>query len=283
MEISVFYDHILEAAHQSGKSTLEILKHCHDIGIRGLETNFSFLAENKSSFGAELLESKMKISCIYEGFDLAKSNDTSRGKHMIDTAEEMGSQRVLIIPGELEGWEAAELSACSGDYDATEQYMNQSAAIQNMRSALTELVEYAAKANIQITLEDYDGFLQPFARTNQLLWFMRHVTGLKFTLDTGNFSFSDEDVEAAEAVLEEYIVHVHCKDRKADPKVGGEFCKGLGQCSAGQGYIPLEKLIARLKERGYNGYLAIEHFGAENQIAHIEASAECLKKFISAQ
>ncbi len=280
MELSVFYDHVLEAAYQTGKSTSEILKYCHEIGINGLEMNFSFLEENKKTVSSELSESGMKISCIYETFDFGRNKDTSKGKRMIETAAEMKAAHILVIPGEIESWEAAELSACSDVYDSAEQYMNQSASIQNMQCALMELVEYAAKTGIQVTLEDFDGFLQPFARINQLLWFMKHVPGLKYTLDMGNFSFSNEDVVKAADVLGEYIVHVHCKNRRKSRYVNGKFCKGLGQCAAGEGYIPIDSLVNRLKESGYNGYLAIEHFGVQNQISHIKKSADYLKKLI---
>lgn len=138
----------------------------------------------------ELSDSGMKISCIYETFDFGRNKDISEGKRMIEAAAEMKAPRILVIPGELEIWEAAELSACSDDYDTVEQYMNQSERILNMQYALIELVGYAAKAGIQITLEDFDGFMHPFARLNQLHWFMKHVPGLKYTLDMGNFAFS---------------------------------------------------------------------------------------------
>lgn len=280
MELSVFYEHILEAAQQTGKSTSEILKYCHDIGISGLEMNFSFLEDNKRRLCSELSETGMKISCICESFDFGRNKDISKGKRMLEAAAEMKARRILVIPGELESWEAAELSACSGIYDTTEQYMNQSASILNMQRALTELVGCAAEFGIQVTLEDFDGFMQPFARINQLLWFMKHVQGLKYTLDTGNFAFSNEDAVKAADILGEYIVHVHCKDRRESPYVNGEFCRGLGQCAAGEGYIPIDSLVKRLKESGYNGYLAVEHFGVPNQISYIEKSANYLKKFI---
>lgn len=276
MELSVFYDHILEAAEQSGKSTAEILKFCHDCGIAALEMNFSCLSENKERIALELAGSGMKISCLYEMFDFGRNTDLTKGKRMIDAAAEMKVPRILIVLGELEGWEAAELAACHDVYESTEQYMNQSHSIQNMRNALCELVEYAARSDIQVTLEDFDGFTQPYARINQLLWFMRHVPGLKYTLDMGNFAFNDEDVSRAADILGAYIVHVHCKDRMASPHVKGQFCKGLGQCAAGEGYIPIAELVKQLKANGYDGYLAIEHFGVENQLSHMEKSAHYL-------
>lgn len=280
MMLSVFYDHILEAAVQSKRGTAEILKECHSMGIDGLEINYSFLARNKNSVCNEIRESKMNVSCIYESFDFGKNPDISAAKKMIETAAELKTPRVLIIPGTLEDWEAAELSACSGTYETAETYMNQSGSIRNMKYALSRLVEYAGTFGIQVTLEDYDGFTQPFARIYPLLWFMKNTVGLKYTLDTGNFAFSDENVMQAAYVLKEYIVHIHCKDREYSGKVHGEFCKGLGQCPAGSGYIPIYELLSHIKASGYNGYLAIEHFGVPDQLSYIKKSADFLKQFI---
>ena len=84
------------------------------------------------------------------------------------------------------------------------------------------------------TLEDFDGPVQPFARMYQLLWFMENVPGLKFTLDTGNFAYSDEDAVQAYEVLKDYIVHVHCKDRNVDPALTGEQIQSGTSCGCGR-------------------------------------------------
>ena len=153
--------------------------------------------------------------------------------------------------------------------------------IQNMVHALSSLAEYAALRGVTITLEDFDGFLQPFARTYPLLWFMEHVPGLRYTLDIGNFAFSDEDVSYAAWLLKDYIVHVHCKDRAESPLVHGRFCRGLGQTPAGTGYLPMAKLLTDLEACDYDGYLAIEHFDAPDQLSFIEQSAAFLRQWVS--
>ena len=94
----------------------------------------------------------------------------------------------------------------------------------------------------------------------------------------GNFAFSDEDVIRAADLLKDYIVHVHCKDRALNPAVRGDFCKGLGQSPAGCGYIPIQVLVSTLRERGYDGYLAIEHFDVPDQLSFIRKSADFLRE-----
>ena len=136
--------------------------------------------------------------------------------------------------------------------------------------------------DILVTLEDFDGPVQPFARTYQLLWFMENVPGLKFTLDTGNFAYSDEDTVQAYEVLKDYIVHVHCKDRNVDPALTGEhrYNRGLLAAAVGSGYLPMKEILDRLKESGYEDYLAIEHFNAADQVAFMEQSAAFLQQYL---
>lgn len=278
MKLSVFYDHIVQAHEQSGKSISEILRFCHELGIEGLEMNYTQFSENRDGICAMLSETGMCISCFYEFFEFQKNKDLSKAKELLETAARLQISRVLFVPGTLNASEAAELWACSGDYEAVSVFMDNHPGVQNMKRALTTLTAYAASLGVTITLEDFDGFGQPFARMNQLLWFMRQVPGLRYTLDMGNFAFSDEDVVSGLELLWDYLVHVHCKDRARNPAVRGVFCKGLGSCPAGRGYLPVEKLISVLKERGYDGYLAIEHFDVPDQLSCIEESAGFLRK-----
>lgn len=54
--------------------------------------------------------------------------------------------------------------------------------------------------------------------------------------------------------------------------------KGLRPVSAGDGYIPLDSILSYLKRDGYEGWLAVEQFGLENQYDGIVRSAEYLMK-----
>ena len=148
--------------------------------------------------------------------------------------------------------------------------MEQNLRVQAMRTALTELTQYAKPLGIQITLEDFDAVGSPCSRMNELLWFLRNVPDLKCTFDMGNFAFSYENVMEAYELLKRYIVHVHCKDR-------GSEGNGLKSVPTGSGYIPVTQLVRKLKQAGYSGYLSIEHFGKLNQMESIEQSARFLR------
>ncbi|MFR6589893.1 MAG: hypothetical protein ACLURV_06905 [Gallintestinimicrobium sp.] len=42
-------------------------------------------------------------------------------------------------------------------------------------AGIKELIAYGKEKNILVTLEDFDGPVQPFARMYQLLWFMERM------------------------------------------------------------------------------------------------------------
>ncbi len=280
-KLSVFYEHILQACEQSGKTIPEVLAFCRKQGISAVEMNYSLFASEKEVIAPMLSDAGLVISCMHETFDFSHDADLGRAQQMLDTAASQQVSRVLFVAGTLENAEAAELAACSSTYEATSTFMAENKSIQNIVHALSSLAEYAALRGVTITLEDFDGFLQPFARTYPLLWFMEHVPGLRYTLDIGNFAFSDEDVSYAAWLLKDYIVHVHCKDRAESPLVHGRFCRGLGQTPAGTGYLPMARLLTDLEAHDYDGYLAIEHFDAPDQLSFIEQSAAFLRQWVS--
>ncbi len=276
-KMSVFWDHVAEGATQSGKTAETIMMQAAEAGVKGLDVRLSDLLNPANDVKGILDRAQMNVSCIYETYDWGNNPDITLGKKHVDTAAECGASAILVIPGFLDDAQADELKALTSREEIF-KYMSESKAISNMKSALIQMVEYAKDKGVSVTLEDYDGHFAPFARVDELLWFMQNVPGLKYTLDMGNFAYSDEDVCLGYQTLQEYIVHVHCKDRGAE--VGYESCKvskGLAAVPVGSGYIPIRQLQEKLITKGYKGYFAIEHFGASDQVQFILDSAEFLK------
>ncbi|MDE7273810.1 MAG: ThuA domain-containing protein [Lachnospiraceae bacterium] len=275
IRLSVFYDHIVQAVNQAkGESSrIQIMRRCSDFGIRGVDIAYDQLCADYDQICEALRYNYMEVASIYHFYDLRNGSDIGVGKDQIDMAHRVGAKQVLIVPGFLDEEEARALHSVSNDYLAVERFMEQNLCIQSMKSALTELTQYAKPLGIDVTLEDFDDNRSPCARMNELLWFMRNVPDLKCTFDMGNFAFGYENVMEAYERLKGYIVHVHCKDR-------GSEGNGLKSVPTGSGYIPVAQLIRKFRESGYRGYLSIEHFGDLDQLAGIEQSAHFLKAIV---
>ncbi len=285
--LSVFFDHILQAQGQTGKSLSEILDHISQIGIKAVEINLSYLLQHPETL--DLLQvAGLKISCIYETHNFVKNadekkqagadatnfdndfdDDFAKARLHVDTACKVGAKKILVIPGFLSEKEAQNFSDCK-DYQKVAKLMDESPAIQNAKSQMKNFCDYAAQKNITVTFEDYDFWTSPCSHANQLLWWFKNVTGLKLTFDTGNFLYSKEGVFQAYDLLKPYIVHVHCKDREGDLR-----CPPVGQ---GLFADFIAKLIKDLNSQNYPGYFAIEHFDAPDQWKFIEKSVDFLTR-----
>ncbi|NMM99000.1 sugar phosphate isomerase/epimerase family protein [Bifidobacterium olomucense] len=303
MKISVFYDHVAEAAAQTGKDLPELFAEIRALGITGLEVEGKRLAAEREMFAEELPKAGLEVSNIYEFFEFGDvalaQGETAHAQAVIDLAAQFGAGRVMPIPGFLPEDEAARLTplldACdwSADHaagDSTQAAYRQVAAwlggnarVSAMRDALRHMVAYAAGRNITVTIEDFDAATSPIARIAEIRWFLEQVPGLGHTLDTGNYVFSDENCDDAYRLFRDRIMHFHVKDRGIEPRDSasmpyGAVRKGMAVVPTGGGYMPIARLIrAARMQTGYDGYFAIEHFDAPNQLQFMRQSAAFLR------
>lgn len=282
--LSVFYNHITEAVSQTGLSMKEILLQVKQAGIDGIEINFDELMGRKEIL-QELKDAGLVISSIWQFYDFDKNSDSSKVESQVLTAEKLGVNKILVVPGFYDETEKMNFMDCSTKEKAFEK-MNVSSTTQNIVKMLNKTVAFAKDHSITVTLEDFDSDNSPCSRMFQLEYLMENVPGLRFTMDTGNFAFNNEDALKAFEVLEPYISHVHCKDRGIEShKPQLENNKGMAAVAVGKGYMPIEKIVRKMVAKGYledkENFLAIEHFGAEDQLGCMKESAAYLKEICS--
>lgn len=269
--LAVFYEHIFEAAEQSGKSAEEVLRFAKACGIDYLECDTWRLSDRKTK---RLFDAcNMGVSSVYGHFDfLNDSAEKSREKYiaLLENAAFFGAQRVLCIPGFF------------GEGGREEQLMR-------FCEGISRMCEQAKTYNITVTVEDFDDINSPCCRTEDLLFLLCNVSGLRYTFDTGNFRYCLEDAAQAYGKLRGYVAHVHCKDRSYDKAnanadlsngkadLSGEVMYPVEVCG---GVIGIDGLLRQLKRDGYGGILAIEHFGAANQLEYIGRSADNIRRIM---
>lgn len=279
MKISVFYDHILQAAEQTGKPLPALLSEVKEAGIAAVEMRLSCFLENKAVLTL-LKEAGLSVSCLYEFYEMEKGIVSPVEECHVLAACAAGAERILVVPGFLAGQEVEERKACAGSAEETAAYMEQSASVRHMAEGLARMTALGRKYGITVTVEDFDDAASPLNGRYGILWFLEKVPHLKFALDMGNFAHAGEDVLSAAALLEPYLAHVHCKDRGEEfslQKQGG-INRGLLPVAVGDGYLPIGILVKELIRKGYDGYFAIEHFDAPNQEESILRSAAYLKR-----
>lgn len=267
MKLSVFYEHIFEAAEQSGKSVEDVLEFAKGCGIELLECDLWRLSDR--DYQRALFEScGMGVSCIYSHFDfLHDSPETSGRKYreLLSAAQYFGARNVLCIPGFFDSHK-----------DRAEQ-------MEKFCKGISDMCKAAEEYGVTVTIEDFDDINSTCCKMNDIRYLLDNCEGLRYTFDTGNFRYCLEDVGAAYALLSDKAVHVHLKDRSYDSdRKNSDNTNGKADLSGAVmypsevcgGVIGIEALIKRLVSDGYDGVLAIEHFGAADQLSYMKKSAE---------
>lgn len=269
MKISVFYEHIIEAAKQENMPVEKICTQVSSLGITGVEIENTRLIEDKESVLKILKGASLSISCMYGFFDFAHSKDYKSGIEMIDLADELKIKKVMLIPGFLKKYEFLPFF-----------YKRK---VDKMVSALRNICSYAKDKNIMVGLEDFDGKEAPFATSGQLLYFLDNIPDLYCVFDTGNFLYSEEESLEVLPLFLKRIGHVHCKDRTFKVKDGETpkpTIKGrnMYSCAVGSGCIHMKELMNQIFESGYDDYFAIEHFGSLHQLKDIKSSVRWMEE-----
>lgn len=292
IRLSVFFDHILQAEEQTGKHIPELLAEVKKTGISAVEINCTYLLEHPATL--EMLETAgLQVSCIYEFYALERGRETEKARRHIEIARKTKAGKILIVPGFF-SVETEEFVNCVPDREKVWDYLSHSEKAQRMADGLREIVEMAGSRNIAdtpitVVIEDFDDRNSPIACVSGMRWFAEQVPGLCFTFDTGNFIIHGENIFAAWEELKDKVVHVHCKDRKISSDKPLQTQKNatpdIKECylpaAVGEGCIPIKELVYKMKEYGYRGYLAIEHFDAADQEAYMQKSAANLQEYCS--
>ncbi len=271
MKISVFFDHILQAQEQTGKSLEELLQGVRQAGISAVEICLEYLLENEHVM-RQLQQAGLAVSCIYEFYDMGNRDEQEKARKHIEAAVQVGAERVLVVPGFLHGLESERMQERMTGESTIASFFRGNKKICGMVEGLSYIAKLGAEKGIRVTVEDFDDRNSPLSGMYGIQWFLEQIPELWYTLDTGNYLFYGEDVLEAWELLKERVAHVHCKDRRSE---------NHASTAVGTGYIPFEEIINRLSRQGYDGYLAIEHFDVENQEKCMRESAEFLCEKVS--
>lgn len=266
--LTVFYDHIRQAALQENSSVEEICAKLTAAGITGVETDYLDIAgQDGEEFAGKLAEMGLPISSVYCVFEWQKKDPAQNYTIVLKRLRQLGIHNLLAIPGFLHEGQSVDDG------------------INEMLPFMQELCDAAPDYGVNIIMEDYDASNSSFGTSDALLKYFNAIPSLGCAFDTGNFMFFGEDVLDAFKVLSGRITYVHCKDRATVVKDGEtplRSLEGIDMYSSpvGSGVIPMTEVLTDILSGGYTGPLAIEHFGSQHQLADILKSAEYLDSLL---
>jgi len=144
--------------------------------------------------------------------------------------------------------------------------------------ALAETVDFARKAGVTLTVENFSGRSSPCVTSDDLLPFVEQVPGLKITFDCANCLTGGEDPARSFTRCAEHVVHVHFKDYEIVPtNEKGGFLGTDGRwyrpAVMGQGAVDHREVLAAMKDAQYDGFINIEYGGRDCPAADVVRNA----------
>ncbi len=283
MKYSIFWHHVCRAAEERGCSRGEMLAEIRRWGITHIELDRDDVGRSDEeilALGHLLADHDLRPSSIYGFYDWQTGSLPVADDLLLHQAALLGCPRVMVIPGFFSHPEDA--ASCRQE-------------TARMIAGMQAFVTLAAAQGVTVTIECFDDVRSPIATIRGMAEFLEAVPQLFVTLETGNFLFSGDDILEAHRRFRDRVRHVHLKDRyrpacvpggaPAARLVGDPVASVTGEmlypCAVGQGHIPMAQVIGDLARDGYEGVMAIEHFGAARYGETIHASITWLKELES--
>ncbi len=247
MKIGMFSSMIPQISKTKGMTRKETIEYLVSLGVKSAEASISEInAYGADNFCKELKECGMNLESLHEFVTLTTRDDSETLKKYLSVAAGYGCKYFLIVPGYADSVETKKEAA-----DRTIE-------------RLIPLSEFALENGIQLTIENFSQVLTPYSTPEELLYILENVPKLKYTYDTGNFSYLSLDVNEAFDKLKNYIGYVHAKDLgdriTKDNWTYEPHWKNVNFFGApiGGGSVGFDKIIENLRSIDYNGSLIIE-------------------------
>ena len=154
-------------------------------------------------------------------------------------------------------------------------WMSLEEAFQVMKYTLTMVLNTAERYRVNVGIEPH----QSISRTTEGLLHIATLVNsqrLRVNYDTGNAYLGGQDPYEGLKAVRPLLVHVHAKDiaiRQAEAERGKVTGTPVG-CACGDGVIDWKKVVAILREAGYDGVLSVECGTPEQaarSLAHLKA------------
>ena len=251
-KISIFCDHIETIARQEKIPFAEAAALIRDYGYTGVDVRVTFspaVVKTLDSLGFE-------HACAIADINYSRGDQPEMEAQALAFMDTYGYDRLLLIPGLMP---ADGLS--QEDKEAVRQRMSAFAA------------KVAAKG-YSVLIEDFDNPRSLCYGAERMDSILRVSSDIGVVFDTGNFIFAGDDTMTQFGHFRKQIGHVHLKDRTAPDDM---TC-----VPAGDGCIPMEEIIGKLKESGYEGWYTVEQYGSRKMLEDSRTSYDNVLSFLTA-
>jgi sugar phosphate isomerase/epimerase len=147
---------------------------------------------------------------------------------------------------------------------------------ERIAAALKEVTREAERLDLILALENHHGFPATGEEQVELIESMNSRC-FRATVDVGNYMCADQTPEAGTALVAPYAAYVHVKDfdRVADQSVASGW--KLVPRTVGKGDVNHAACLQILRDAGFDGFVAIEYEGDDDERLGVTRSVAFLK------
>ncbi|MFC1479248.1 sugar phosphate isomerase/epimerase family protein, partial [Planctomycetota bacterium] len=148
-----------------------------------------------------------------------------------------------------------------------------SSALEKVLFAMKELASAAEDHKVILAVENHGGV--PGLGEEQVK-IIEEVNSpfLRATVDVGNYMSCGQDPVEGSSLAAPYCAYVHFKDMK-------KSSQGLESCVVGEGDVDHAGCLEVLNKAGYNGYVALEYEGSEDEREGVRKSVAFMHEVMS--
>jgi sugar phosphate isomerase/epimerase len=144
-------------------------------------------------------------------------------------------------------------------------------------AALEVITREAERLELVLALENHHEF--PATGEEQVEMIERvNSKFLRATVDVGNYMIADQAPEAGTARAAPYAAYVHVKDFVRVPDASVASGWKVVPCAVGKGEVDHAACIGILKYAGFEGYVAVEYEGLDDERVGVAQSVQFLKQ-----
>jgi len=270
MKIAAFYENIVTAVENEGKTLEEVLKTLMECGLEMVYISGDSVKRDGEIVLPLFEKLGIDIEGIHQHFDFAHKPDDESFKEYVDMTAELKAGSLLLVPGFV----------LPGEEDRKDEIM------KNMLGCVERAIAYAKEKNVKICMEDFDHMISPINSVAGLDYFFDRLPDLYCAFDSGNFCCYKEDEVEAYKHFRSRMVTMHVKDRGPEKNSEGDNACTCADGSLawsvplGTGYIRIAEIIEDLKKTGYEGNVIAELYGYEDAYNGLQTSVKYLKKLI---
>ena len=223
-----------------------------------------------------LTDQNMSVKCYIANISFLKGNEnkiTENLRREAAIAKALGAEIFMIVPYVL----PTEIRYA--------EKIGRKEVRKKMISGFTKAVAEGHKMGLIVTFETTPHDALCLSSSEDCMYVLEQVSGLKLVYDTANMLPSKEDSITYYETLKEYIVYVHLKDvilTREKAHIWSEKTKDgeiMNCCIWGNGVIPIRDIYQKMVKDGYTGDFAIEYVKPDGNQKK-EEYVEQLNKFL---